>query len=381
VVGSQDGVAAIDAATGSVLFDGTGLVPASNRSVIVTTEIRGALTSLRTIEAATGNVLATATVRGRLAIRVVSGDGRRAALMAPVPAGTDPWIPTSRAATDIVVVDTSGIVPPRRYHLEGNLEPEAFSADDGSLFMIRYLPAEAPAAYRVAQLELADGDVYPVLGRRKSWSQIMSGTRLSQAASPDGTGLYTLYTSQPASYAAGFDPNQANADRPVAFVHSLSLSREFAVCVGLPKSLWGADAAEQAIAVDPDGSRVYVVDTVRDVLAVIDTWKLKVVATAHPGLGPMGTGRAAGAVSPDGSTLFVSRGARVAAIDTNTLRFRDVRSAPGPVSAMGFSRDGTTMYLGLPGEVGAVETATWASGGSIEAPNPAPPTFVSSAVA
>jgi hypothetical protein len=259
-----------------------------------------------------------------------------------------------------VVADTGGIVPPRRYHLKGNLEPEAFSADRSTLFLIKYLPAEAPTAYRVVQLELEDGDVYPVLGRLKSWSQTMAGTRLSQVASADGSGLYTLYTSQPASYAAGFDPGQANANRPVAFVHSLSLSRETAVCVGLPKPLWGANAEQEAIAADPDGSDVYVVDTARDIVAVMDTWKLKVIRTSHLGLEPMGEGRAAAVVSPDGSTLFVTRGSRIAAIDTGTLRLRDVRATAGPVSAMGFSLDGATMYLGLPNEVAPVDLATWA---------------------
>jgi hypothetical protein len=241
VLGWPGEVAAIDPDTGSVPYEGAGLLPATDASTVITAEAGDGVTFVRTVRTATGEVVSSAKVPGELAIRVVSGDGRRVALMAPVTPGTDPWMPASRTTTDVVVADTRGIVQPRRYHLDGNLEPEAFSQDTGSLFMIRYLTAEAPTAYRVVQLELGEGDVYPVLGRRKAWSQRMAGTRLAQVAAADGTGLYTLYTSQPAPYAAGFDPEQANAGRDVAFVHSLSLTREFAVCVGLPRPLWGAD--------------------------------------------------------------------------------------------------------------------------------------------
>jgi hypothetical protein len=89
VVGSPGEVAAIDAATGSVLYDGPGVLPAANRSVVVTTEFTDGMTSLRTVLAATGEVSATESIRGRLAVRVVSGDGHLAALMAPMPAGAD----------------------------------------------------------------------------------------------------------------------------------------------------------------------------------------------------------------------------------------------------------------------------------------------------
>ena len=369
-------VAAIDPASGSILFDGPGVLPATNSSTVVTAEAEDELTFVRTIRVATGEVVRTARVAGELAVRVVSGDGLHVALMDPTAQGTDPWTPTPRTTTDIVVADTRGSVAPRRYHLDGNFDPEAFSQDGGSLFMIKYLPAEAPTAYRVVQLELEDGDVYPVLGRRKSWSQRMAGTRLAQAAAPDGTGLYTLYTSQPAPYASGFDAQQANADRAVAFVHSLSLSRDFAVCVGLPKPLWGADPEQEAIAAAPDGGRVYVVDAALGMVVVMDTWKTKVVRTGRVPLTSMGDGRTAAAVTPNGSTLFVARGGEIAEIDTSTLRLRDMRTTDVDVSAMGFSPDGTTIWLGSADGAAAMDVRTWTPGATIEAPNSGAPMFV-----
>jgi hypothetical protein len=302
-------------------------------------------------------------------------------MMAPLPKGASQWVPTPRTFTDIVVADPTGEVPPQRFHIKGNVEPEAFSADGSGLFLIRYLPGEAPTAYRVARLDLEDGDVYPVLGRNKTWAETMTGTRLKQAESADGAGLYTLYTSQPPSYATGFDPTQAQATRPVAFVHSLNLEDGFAVCVGLPKSLWGGDPDAEAIAVSPDGARVYVVDTVRGVIAEMDTGRLRVIRSVKADLGALGRSHAEAAVSPDGASLFVSRGSSIAAFDTASLERDAVRTTGGEVTALGFSLDGRSMYLAMRDEVAVVDASTGAARGMIPIPNVGPASFVGSIAA
>jgi hypothetical protein len=377
LIGTGAGVTTIDPATGAVLYRGSGLLSTSDPLDLVGAAVRGSVTVLTARDPATGALSATTRIRGRLAIRVVSGDGSRVALMSPLPKGADQWVPTPRATTDIVVADLSGAEPPRRFHINGNVEPEAFSADGTGLFLIRYLPALAPAAYRVARLELDDGDVYPVPGRNKpvpgrnkNWSATMSGTRLRQAASADGTGLYTLYTSQPASYAAGHDPVQARAKRPVAFVHSLMLADGFAICVGLPRSLWGGDPNVEALAVSPDGDRVYIVDVERGVVAEMDTRRLEVVRAVRIARGILGPALspAVAAVSPDGSSLFVARGSRMVVIDTQTLAARDVRPTGGDVAAMGFSSDGGSVYLVMPARVTTVDVATGQVRGSTLTP-------------
>jgi DNA-binding beta-propeller fold protein YncE len=371
LIGTGAGVTAIDPTTGAVLYQGSGLLSPGDPKDLVGAAVRGPVTVLTMRDPATGASTATTSIRGRLAIRVVAGDGSRVALMSPLSRGADPWIPTPRATTDIVVADPTGAEPPQRFHIEGNVEPEAFSADGTGLFVIRYLPALAPAAYRVARLELDEGDLYPVPGRNKAWVSTMKGTRLRQVASADGTGLYTLYTSQPASYAAGHDPVQARAKRSVAFVHSLMLGDGFAICVGLPRSLWGGDPNAEAIAVSLAGDGVYVVDVERGVVAEIDTGRLEVVRSvriAREILGPAGSAAVA-AVSPDGSSLFVARGPRMVVIDTQTLVARDVRPTGGDVAAMGFSLDGRSMYLVMPGRVATVDVATGQVRGSIPTPS------------
>jgi hypothetical protein len=90
----------------------------------------------------------------------------------------------------------------------------------------------------------------------------------------------------------------------------------------------------------------------------MDTRKTKVIRTQQVELDSMGEGQATAAVTPDGSTLFVARGTHLARIDTSTLDVRELRSTAGSVSAMGFSPDGTTMWLGGPDSVTAVDVGS-----------------------
>ena len=148
-------------------------------------------------DAATGDQVSTTTIRGDLDVRVASDSGNAVALMEPLPDGVDPWTPVPRARTTIVVADPTGARDPRTYHLRGNYEPEAFSIEDSRLFLIQYLPAEAPAVYRVTVLDLADGDVYEVHGRFKTAPERMPGIRLRQVFDRTTSQLYTLYSTEP----------------------------------------------------------------------------------------------------------------------------------------------------------------------------------------
>jgi hypothetical protein len=356
VLGSPAGVTVLDPATGSARFTGAGVPAMADWSKVLTAASGGGETLLRQHQASTGGVLATQSVAGDLAIRVVSPGGTKVALMAPGPPGGSPWIPRPRAFTDIVVADVTGLHDPVRFHLKGNFEPEAFSTDGQRLFLIRYLPPRAPAAYQVATLDLAEAKVYPVYGREKSPVETMAGTRLQQVASPNGARLYALYASQPPAYAQGHDAAQARAKRPVAFVHTLSMDEGWAVCVGLPKALWGGDPRDEALAVSPDGRLLYVVDTARGVISAVDTDELSVVATgrvsfAGVDVGASGEGATRAVVQPDGAALFVSKGSNVMVVDAATLRIQSAFGATGPVSGLAFGADGSTLYMRLPGEV------------------------------
>jgi outer membrane protein assembly factor BamB len=242
-----------------------------------------------------------------------------------------------------------------RFHLKGNFEPEAFSTDGRRLFMISYLPPTQPASYRVVGLNLRRGTVFPLFGREKEWVGQMSGTRLMQTPAPDGVFLFTLYSSQPPKYAHGYDYVEASATKPVAFVHTLNLDFGQAVCVGLPKTLWGGNPRFEAIGSSGADSRVYVVDTSRGLVAVMSSDTLNVIQTAKVGFGLPAVGsQTEAALSPDGRSLFVSTGRAIVALDAMTLVPVAKWNLPGTVSGLGVSNDGARLYVAMPSEVEAL---------------------------
>ncbi len=357
---TADGAAAVSVHSASVVFRAAGAVPRADWSKLFTTTSGGGGTLLHTIDPATGAESGSVRLRGRLAIRAVAGDGSRVALMRPLPAGADAWTPVARRRTTIVVADPADASASRTYRLDGNLEPEAFSTDGTLLFVIQYLPPTDPSLYRVAALELEDGDVYPVPGRDKSWARRMPGTRLEQVPAPDGGQLYTLYSSQPSSYAGGVDRAQAGVDGPVAFVHVLSLDQGWAFCLGLPKRLWDAPAGEQAMATDPEGSRLFVVDPLRDTVAEIDTDKARVLRTVTVDFGAVdaSAAAAAAAVSPDGEVLYVGTGAGIVALDVGSLTVQHRWATDEAPTALASSADGSGLYALFDDHLAVIDPAT-----------------------
>jgi hypothetical protein len=339
VLGSGGGVVSVDPADGSVRFRGAGVSTLGSWSTVFTTRRSEGGTVLEGRDAATGRVRSTISLPGELAVRVASLDGSQVALMEPLPEGHSPWTPVPRATTDIVVADPTGVRDPMRFHLPGNLEPEAFSVDGRTLYMIRFVPPTEPTAYRVSGLDLSSGRVSPVAtGTKPRIVETMSGTRLEQLASPDGRMLYTLYTTDPASY-AGPHAHQA---APVAFIHTLDLKEGWAHCIALPEAMWGGDPRNEAMALSPDGDRLHVVDVARDLVAVMDTHSLdmadfefdfsEVGGPVHASVGPAGE-------------LFVSDGPWLTAVNVWRRTTTGRRGMPERVSALGTGPGG--LYVAL----------------------------------
>jgi hypothetical protein len=227
--------------------------------------------------------------------------------------------------------------------------------------------------YRVTELDLRRGAVHPVFGPYKGPVERMPGTRLEQILAPDGARLYTLYSSTRPGYAPHDAPVPANAD--VSFVHVLDLRDGWAHCVGLPRQLWARPAAEQAMAVSPDGSELYVVDAARGVVAALDTSTLEVRVADHVPFGAVDGASASAQVSADGGTLFVAAGGTAStlfALDTSTFAVADRWSIDGRVSSLGLSGDGARLYVAGGQDVSILDPSSGQRLASVPLSSPGP---------
>lgn len=359
VVGSFERIVSIDPISGSILADAAGVPALGGWSTFFAASPIGGDTLLRARDAVTGETTSTVRLPGEWSVRVAAWDGSRVALMAPL-GGRDPWTPEPRAATTILVADPTGAQEARPFHLRGNFEPEAFSTDGRHLYLIRFVPPTDPRGYQVARLSLDDGRVSPVNTGTKGVVETMSGTRLDQVASPDGTMLYTLYTTAPASYAHG----AAHGDA-AAFIHTLSLDEGWAHCFGLPKELWGGDPAHQAMALSPDGESLYVVDTDRRLAAAMDTRELDVAPPVPVNLGEMSAAEAHAVVTGDGR-LVVAAGDRVVALSIASFRPVASWTPPAPVTGLGWDAHG--LYVASPAGVEILDPGSGDRVGTVRSP-------------
>jgi hypothetical protein len=367
-VGTGAGPLLVRVPTGSVLFEHPGAVGSLGGSFVVSPSESQDSTRLRTVDASGGFVGAT-RVDGTLDVGVVSESGRAVALVDPLPNGWDPSVPVPRARTTIVVADPNGTRDTVTYDLRGNYEPEAFSTDDRTLFLIQHLPAETPTVYRVTALDLRRGNVYPVFGPYKGPAERMPGIRLQQVMAPNDDQLYTLYSSAQPGYA----PHEAPvaSDATVSFVHVLSLQEGWAHCVGLPKMLWDRPASEQALAPSPNGRLLYVVNAALGVVSVMDTRTLAILRTTQIGRTLDGITRTSAVVSDDGASLYVGAAGQVERIDTDSLTVADVWDT-GDVTGLGMSADGRRLYVAVGEDVKVLDARTGAELGAVAVPSPAP---------
>jgi DNA-binding beta-propeller fold protein YncE len=373
LLGTDSGPLAIRVPAGSVVFDRAGAVASPDGSLVFSGSSHGRSTVLRTIEGTTGEVVSTTRIAGHLDVRVVSGTGRVVALMAPLPDGWDPATPIPRSHTTIVVADPTGARGDRTYELDGNFEPEAFSTDDQRLFMIQHLPAETPTVYRVTVLDLVRGRVKPVFGPFESPPERMPGTRLQQVFAPDGDKLYTLYTSSRPGYAPHGAP--VPSDASVSFVHVLSLSNGWAHCVGLPRELWNQPASAQAIAASSDGTRLYIVDSVRGMVSVMDTETLEMLRSETIDFGHPVVAETSAKLSADDRTLFVGTGGGrsvLYAIDTTTFDVTHRWPVSGDLSGLGLSVDGLRLYLALGDHLAVLDPTTGTELSAVPFTSPVP---------
>ncbi|MEO7803987.1 MAG: hypothetical protein ABIS18_06255 [Actinomycetota bacterium] len=266
------------------------------------------------------------TQEGERDVAMIPGDfevavaSRDASSIVLAPAGSKSVtnsVPQGRSRTRLVNVQSSG--ESRNFDLRGNFQPEAFSTDGHRLFLIEYIPAEAPDRYSVRELDLRTGTVSPVGGKQKQPApEEMRGTGRVQTLAPDGKILYTLYTRQVETYPHGqpIEPDPAVDVAVHSFVHVLNLEQGWAHCVDLPHPFGMSSTGDDAMAVSPDGSSLYVVDGTAGVVASIDTDQLQVTKTATIALT---TGPSQVFAVVDRENLFLSAGSELLRLNAKTL--------------------------------------------------------------
>jgi hypothetical protein len=305
---------------------------------------------LRSLNGVTGAVEASQVVRPNLRPVVSSTDGRFVALTdTPVRVGQG-VLPSGRSHSTIVVAPTHpGIgIQARTIELDGNIVPEGFSTDSASLFAIEFLPALHPDRYRVRSLDIASGVIGPVFTYDKvPDTEVMQGlsrTQVFSATGPFGPMLYTLYSraGSPAGYGE---------------LHALSLNG-FVHCTDLPPSLQIGPAGG-AVAVSPDGQRVYVANAEGAVAEIDASGSSQLFSIAHTTQLHSNPGMRTVALTADDHTVWVGLGSRLVGLDATDLHQVATIMVSQPVQALAIKAR-QTLYVATSAALEVIDPATGA---------------------
>jgi hypothetical protein len=264
-------------------------------------------------DSATARVSGTSTLRGQWTPRAASHD--QVALVAGSHGAADIYRPEPRVRTELLVMRDGK--ERKRFELDGNFEPEAFSSDGDRLFLLDYLPPKAPNVYRVRVLNLFTGQVDPLLTRTKTLvpagaEEVMRGQ--GRHAVHDGNRgiLFTLYTHlgdhQHTGELLGVRPGAPNVH---AFIHALHLEEGWAFCIDLPAPFGTGSAEGHTIVMSASGAELYAISAQNGTVAVIDPTGLAVLRTKT--FTP--TAGAASALGMPQGRLLIGAGRRLAMLD------------------------------------------------------------------
>jgi hypothetical protein len=361
-VGVGDGLTVVESGTGRrVVAPSATLATADGRRLVSTVTESGA-SRVVVRDATTGAVVAQTTVRGAGRLAAVAPDAGLVALVDGDPAG--------RRETTIVVAGPAG--ERHRLTLPGFVQPEAFSSNGTSLFVLDMLPAEHPDHYRVRVLDLAAGrlNALNLPGANTGVKVVvpegaeeeMRGEGRQAVFDAKRERLFTLYSHQPDhQHVRDLLQTGARDGKPEvhAFVHTLSVAEGWAFCVDLPSS-FGTGAVE-GLTIARHNDEVWVADAGKGVLAVINGDVLTVVH--EQGFQPV-AGRARLAVS--GSAAYLAAGRQVHVFDTGSKTVRATWTLPGETRGVAVS--GTHLYVGQPDGVHRLDPATGARTATVAVP-------------
>ena len=252
----------------------------------------------------------------------------------------------------------------KRLPVGGNIQADAFTADAIGLFVLEWLPVEAPDHYRVRLMDLETGALSPLLTRNKApvpagAEEEMRGEGRQAVLSPGRTILYTLYTHQP-GHRHTRDLIAGRRSNVHAFVHVLHLEQRWAYCLDLPHPFGEGPPEAHALAVDPTGRRLAVVDVASGSLAYADTTTLTIESVTRV---PVGTGTATLAL--DGTRTFLGAGTTVTLLQDGT---NSRWTVPSPLRGMRLNGTGDLLYAGGTDEIVWLDTASGTLRDRVEVP-------------
>ena len=373
---TSDGTVSVRTTNGTVAFRAPNGLAAPDRSMIVQAEPMANGTRVVASDSLTGVPRWQHDVAGARRVRVVSPGARLVALVdAALARPSEP-----RTTTAIDVVTAAGA---HAYRFAGNLDPEAFSTDGRWLSVLAFSTSEPNTPYgassvdrySVRRVELATGRFEAVPDQDGSVRAPMPGYAQAQVMSPDGSRLYTFYASpEPIT---GDDGDQYHA-----WIHVLDLAHGWAHCLELDEDIATDGNAVAALALNADGSRLFVSDRLSHALVAIDTRTLRPVRTRFVSeLAPAESGAllanagenlflnaTRGLVRVDARTLLPEPGIVAANEEVTSLRSDHSGSALFVLATDGvFVLDGRVHELerwGLPGDASEIAPATQPGRGS-----------------
>ncbi|RUL95355.1 hypothetical protein EG812_03235 [Verrucosispora sp. FIM060022] len=307
----------------------------------------GADTALWRIDAATGNASDRVRLPGRWVPQTVSTDGTRVALTTEEVSVTKER-PAGREVTPVLIADADAGGVRQRLRLPGNFVPEAFTGDLAGLFVLEWLPPDAPDRYRVRVVDLTTGEPGPLVTRDKGLippgaEEEMRGDGRQAVLAPNRQVLYTLYTHQPDHQHTRDRISGRPGSDVHAFVHTLHLEQRWAYCVDLPHPFGHGPAEGHAMAITPDGTRLLVVDVNSGIVADISTEELTVRRTVA-----ISSGAGSAYAVTDGDRLFVAAGASVVVCALADLGGGVELTTGERITGLLLSRDGSRFYVAGP---------------------------------
>lgn len=269
-----------------------------------------------------------------------------AATSTGLPGGTSPngiWLVVESydgSATHFLIVSTAESRVSSSVNLAGYFHFDAISNDGKRLYLIQYLNGKE---YYVRLYDIAARKLDAnIVVDKSDGGQSMTGLRLSGAATPDGSWLFSMYV--------------RDSDGP--FIHALSLDGPFAFCLDLPGSGYATKPGEKhwSIAMSPRGDKFFAVNSATGVVAEIDNsqpYNPQVTRTARiTGGQPTPIGSNASVLTGDGSSIVTAGSSGLLWIDTRTLEVRMRLLPDWHIWSIGLAPDGKSLYA--VGDSGAI---------------------------